>query len=271
MTRDQRTLLFLHLGKTGGSTLHRIAERQYPQDRIFSLKGRETHAALERLIDLPEEEKSRLLLVSGHIHYGVHEHMPQECVYITVVRDPVERIISHYYYVLSKPDHHLYATVKRRKLSLREYVESGISVELDNGQTRLLAGADGRTIPFGECEPELLERACAHLKKFAVVGLTERFDETVLLLQRELGWKLPLFIQRNVTHSRPRATEIDDGTLQAIRERNELDMAMYEYVCTEFASRIVAEGVPFGRRLRLFRFGNLAYGRMQSFRHRFAY
>ena len=48
---------------------------------------------------LPLEQRARFRLVMGHFQYGIHEFLPQEYTYVTIVRDPVERVISHYNYL----------------------------------------------------------------------------------------------------------------------------------------------------------------------------
>ena len=43
-----------------------------------------------------------------------------------------------------------------------------------------------------------LEQAKRNLDDFLLVGLTERFDETFIMLRRMLGWRLPMYATRNV-------------------------------------------------------------------------
>jgi hypothetical protein len=89
-----------------------------------------------------------------------------------------------------------------------------------------------------------------HLRdNIAVVGLTERFEETLLLLQQAFNWPNVWYRPRNVTRNRPQQDELSDDTLQAIAELNRWDMALYEYAQTLFAKRIAAQGPLFAWRL----------------------
>ena len=83
------------------------------------------------------------IVIRDHAGYGFHRALDQPFTYITMLRDPADRIISHYYFVLRKAGHYLYKEVTSRNMTLRDDVVSGISSELDNGQTRLVSGANG--------------------------------------------------------------------------------------------------------------------------------
>src|SRR4030067_55468 len=126
--------------------------------------------------------------------------------------------------------------------ALSRFVQNGITLETDNEQTRLVSGIDSE---FGKCTSEMLEAAKENLKKyFTVVGLSEYFDETVLLMKLAFGWKLPIrlslkkivsgtsspFYERtNVSINRVRRDELSEDDLSAINKFNELDIQLYEY------------------------------------------
>src|SRR5688500_14297279 len=178
------TVIFVHIPKAGGTTLNRILQRQFPPQSVYRLGVR--GPAMERLAAMPPADRARLRLFTGHVGYGLHALLPQAATYVTMLRDPVARVVSGYRYVQRTPEHAHHQAVVAGRMSLTDFVQSGISkILVDNGQTRILSGEPeaGHAIPFGACTPELLARAQANLDKhFAWVGLLERFDESVLLL-----------------------------------------------------------------------------------------
>ena len=40
------------------------------------------------------DKKNGIELLKGHLYYGIHRDLEQECCYVAFVRDPVERAIS---------------------------------------------------------------------------------------------------------------------------------------------------------------------------------
>jgi hypothetical protein len=250
---DERLLIFLHIPKTAGTTFSRVIRRQYPEGTIVGNDPALAHVDLEALKALPEERKRELRVVQGHMPFGVHELFPQPASYVTILRDPVARMVSHYKHVLRVKHHYLHDQVAARGLSLAEYARSGMSPELENGQTKLLAGLDDDVM---EATAEHLEAAKRHLREhFVLAGLSERFDESLLVLRPLLGWKNVTYDRVNVA-PRSAAAPIDAAAIEAIRERNALDVELYGLCKTLLEERIAAVGPPFDRELRAFRTRN---------------
>lgn len=258
---DRPTVLFLHIGKTAGATMRRALRRQFPGKLVMELRaptvrpGRlRRDGANEHFASLPEAERARPRLIVGHFTYGLHEAVPGPCVYVTLLRDPVALVLSQYHHVRRHPGHLLHERVKAVP-DLRSYVESGISLETDNSQTRALAG--DTTTPFGGCTPQMLETARANLERsFRVVGLTERFDESLVLMRLAFGWDRLRYVPVNVDRSRRELPSMQD--LDLIRSRNELDLALYAWATERFEDAI-AKIPGFGDHLARLRRDNAAY------------
>ena len=71
-----------------------------------------------------------------------------------------------------------------------------------------------------------LDEAKANLDRFLVVGLTERFDESFILVRRALGWRLPMYSTRNASRG-PRRARPGDRAKALITERDRLDVELY--------------------------------------------
>ena len=192
-------LIFLHIGKTAGSTLHRILEEQYSDTGHFFTVGGLENKDGKKFSTLTRKERDKIGVIRGHLNFGVHELIEKPAVYITMLRDPVDRIISTYYYLKRDKGHYLHDICRSDGWTLEDFVFYK-PTEIMNGQTRVLAGVSdvysffkmGReSVPLGKCDDEILETAKRNLKKFAVVGLMERFDKTMILLKRSLGWETP--------------------------------------------------------------------------------
>jgi Galactose-3-O-sulfotransferase len=249
------TVIFVHIGKTAGTTLNAIASRHFPPQRVFMYDSAAPGTPSEQLAALSFDRRANLALVLGHVQYGIHEALPGPSTYITLLRDPVERIASHYGHVLRYSEHRLHADVTRSNMTLNEYAGSRISEELDNWQTRCVAGGDAP--PIGECTTELLDRAKQNLEtQFAWFGLAERFEESVVLLRRRLGWWRDYYVRLNTSNGS------HDGVSEAVRAEilrwNALDQELYDYAKARF-DRIVAQTPAVELELRLLRTSSAAY------------
>lgn len=260
-TGTVETLIFLHIPKAAGSTLQKILDREYAGRPAFTIQGDSVRESIERFRKLPADARSRLTLLKGHMHFGLHTYLPQPSTYATLLRDPVERVISHYFYVLRQPEHYLHRTIVTGGMSLDACLEGKISPELTNGQTRLLAGMEDE---HGDCTADALELAKRNLRGyFAVVGLQERFDESLLLLKKRFGWRTPYYTKKNVGNNglRPGITA---ETVDRIRRHNALDMALYDFAKALFDQQIQRQGPSLAKELKRFRALNRSYGTFYS-------
>jgi len=229
-SKSGRSIVFLHIPKAAGTTLHRIIERQYPPATLLTF-GADAQGSVRKFKELPEARRAEIQVLKGHMAFGLHEFFPQHATYITILRDPIERTISYYYHILRNPTHYLYQRVVPQELSIEEVVCGEMTPDLDNGQTRLLSGV-WNDVPCGRCTSDMLEQAKRNLRDhFAIVGLAERFDETLLLLRRVFQWRWRglFYVRANVTPNRPRRDRFPHSTLESLRKYNELDIELYEY------------------------------------------
>lgn len=223
---DDPVVLFLHLPKAGGTTL---GEFVYNECRaggdapagellsdgvLFLPYGfiKEENLAVPRYArDLLARDDLRAVI--GHFWYGLHEHAGRPSTYITMLRHPVERVLSLYHFLKLEG-----------AMTIPRFVET--FREADNDQTRRIAGIDP------ESTAALLEAAKEHLvRDFAVAGVVERFDDTLALLRRRLGWNRgTLSYPRNVNDSRPAAESLPPAAVDAILAHNQLDLALWQFV-----------------------------------------
>lgn len=242
---ERPTIIFLHLGKTAGWTLSRVLNRNVSPNVRIGNPPNTPHGFLSlepirTFASWPESERARYRLVSAHMVYGLHEHLPRPSAYLTLLRKPVARAISGYHRVLETPTHRLHEEVAGRGMSLEDYLTSGISLETDNSQARAIAG-DVDT-PFGECTDELLRRALGNVDEhFPVVGLTERFDDLLLVLKRTYGWSNLLYVRANVTKRKPTRDEVAPSTIELIKERNRFDEQLYTTAAERFQALVDAD------------------------------
>ena len=219
---DRKALIFLHIPKTAGTTLNRIIEWQYSPFEIFTMDPYRIRATPERFKSLPEGRRRRLRVVRGHMFYGIHECLPQGGTYFTMLRDPVARALSAYYFILRRPLNPLHRKVKKERLSIEDCIR--LFPQRHNLQCRLIAGVKDACSRGDE---RLLDMAKEHLtKSFSAVGICERFEESLMLMATTFDWEIPFYRNCKVSKTRP---QTNPGTVEMIRDHNRLDVELYEF------------------------------------------
>jgi len=257
-------LVFLHVPKTAGSSLTRIVLAQYNKEQIFATEIGRLKASIEEFKTSPESLRVRYRLVYGHMTFGLHSWLPQPASYLAMLREPIDRVVSLYYYLRESPGHHLYDYVTGNQVTLEEYVSSGITSATDNQMVRLISGGadqpvalyDHGGVPFGEVSRTLLDQAKKNLvEHFSVVGLTEQFDRSVELMATVYGWNVSAYERVNVTKKRPAVRDLPRRTRKLIERHNELDLELYEFARQQF-KRLCSQHLGKRRPWHFFRYAN---------------
>lgn len=251
----QRDVFFYHLPKTAGTTLQVILNAQFRPSDICPAHN------WTDLLAVDPRTLGRYKLFNGHLYGGLGQFLKRDLYTFTLLRDPIERALSHYGHVLRDPRHYFHHRAAELG-SLDAYLKDPVTrVTVSNFQTRLLAWeADPQLIFRGLSDSQrkdraleqqletmelpipdsqLLEQAKDRLSQFGFVGLTERFEESVALLCYELGWSFPAQIaDENVNSARPKRAQISDSDLRLLIELNQLDLELYRWAETIFRQRL---------------------------------
>jgi hypothetical protein len=252
-------LIFQHIPKTGGITLSLLLLEHFARRRVFHVRHPQHPGApifggvwgtLEEFASLSEEERSRFSCIVGHMPFGIHQHIPRQAKYLTVLRDPVERILSQHgqYNRMIKNGE----IEGRQLLSLQEYLDLKPSA-LNNHQTRFLLAEryDGKT---HEERFELAKRTIRD--HFLLVGILERFEETVLLLNRQMDWTLVPYRRENVGSLKTPISEVPSRFVDLIVERNRLDFRIYAYAKEQLTIALESYGPTLAQDLTMLRTAN---------------
>lgn len=196
-----------------------------------------------------EQERRSASFTGGHIPYGIHPiFAPRQCSYLTFLRHPVALAQSYYaFFCQELPS---YRQAAQEGMTLKSAIEEKRMVGLFNLQTRVLSGMpelrpDGEETFFSAetcAVPRVaLERAKENLvKDFCLVGITEEYSKSLLMLRRMLGWRLEdtLGARRKIGVRASPETASDNAELHALLcEANALDLELYDFARDLFLSR----------------------------------
>ncbi|WP_240452177.1 sulfotransferase family 2 domain-containing protein [Virgibacillus sp. YIM 98842] len=210
-------LIFMHIPKTGGTTLSSIIQKQY--NRNVVLTGNTD-------MNVKDIEKSNSLM--GHFYFGIHHQFSKPCTYITMMRNPVEQVISLYFYIKETELHPYHNEVNKK--SFTEFINSK-EYDFSNLQTRYFCGGSS---------PDLAQAKETINKHFSVVGIAEMFDDSLSLMKHRLGWNNIEYHKENVNKNRPFKKEIPANYFSNIIQNNTLDLELYKYAKEKLINEIDA-------------------------------
>lgn len=222
--------LMLHVPKSGGCTVHHIAARQYRVKII----GNKPENTVEAFAALPQAERDGFTYVGGHFSYGFHELFTRPCRYITMLREPVDQMISLYHYIRrceTQPNH---MAVEGENITFEQWLSRNRDGHIDNHQVRCLLGIFDGTVDSSH----LAKARYLLTNKLAAFGLMDAFDHSLLLFQDALGWSDPYYEPINVYR---RAGDDDVRTpaaMKLIEEGHALDIELYRFAGDVFVGRV---------------------------------
>lgn len=221
-------VVFVHVPKAAGSTVIYALKRLYGRDKVWVRPG------LGWPMSVPEEAPADVPVIAGHMSVGVHSVVGRPVVYLSVVREPLARLVSAYRHIRRRPRSPLHESV--RDMSLEEFlVGHPISPEFDNGQIRRLV-ADGEAIPLGACTTGHLDDVLARVDSGELLlGATEQVEASLVHFADALGWGSPYFWSQNVGPSR--ALDLPEAVVAAVCERQWADFRLHAAVADSLATR----------------------------------
>lgn len=271
MSHQDFVLLYLHIPKAAGTTMASLLFEQcrnpeevqegkfcsgiyyHPAGYIRELDGEVMHQVRETL------HRPDLRAVTGHYRYGLHDHLIRPYRYATILREPVSRICSLYHFQrLNEAKYgHLNQVRLPAHTGLHQFVSEPPYSEIDNGMTRRISGQNAE---IGKCNREMLERAMANLQTFSVVGLSDRFDETIVLMSQVFGWnEPPLYYSYNINSKRRAGELLDPRTRSVIMERNAYDVELYRVAQEIFRKQLAQLGPDFPETLHRYQQRKLSW------------
>ncbi len=270
-------LVFLRIPKTAGSTMETVFERCLPGAIFHGHIPVSTSALLIRSTDAigdlfhrlsPDERAAVRCLVDEHVTLDIASLFDRPVRFFTIVRHPVDRIISSFYYIRTKS--HLVSYPFIKDLSFEEYLDSGIGLDSDNHQVRVLSGRleldapwdpAGGPIVASPVERHHLEMAKSNIEqRFIAAATLEQFTSLVWFFKRLYGWPVHrvLFRRQKADTGRPHLEHVSAVTRRRLAEMNQYDMELYEWVRDRFEQQIRPLEPAFSREVRRFEMLNAA-------------
>lgn len=243
-------LCFLHIPKTAGTSFTELLRSIFPQDHLKYIQPQFING-----FEIPDFDLNDFDCICGHFTYEVYKLLKRKPLFITFLRDPINRSISNYYeyhrlnmdspYLKQHPLYHHYQTVI--EMSLEEFVNHPVFRDtVNNLQTRMLGLSIDSPVNSLSDLPAFdkkdrnfsLELAKERLEKMIFIGLQEEFSRSLELFAYLFTvyphYQLP---KLNKTDNKELLDEIPPSLLEQISELNTLDFQLYDFGLKLFDER----------------------------------
>ena len=216
----------VHIHKTAGTTLAGVFKRSFGRRHcdVLPVDPASDVLTLQGLHDL-RRFYPRLRSILGHgvrVYTGLEREIP-DIEYVTFLREPIVRTASHYQY-------------DRQRGGVDLPFEEWITHEaVRDRQTRIIAGPAGTG-----------EQAISLMPRFSFVGRADRFDESLLMMQRAVGLPDIHYASKWVAPSDDIKKRLlaDPAAVEMISSVNRNDLAVWEHFTSDVYPKQQAEYGP---------------------------
>jgi hypothetical protein len=206
-------LVSIHIPKTAGTSFIHSLKKQYNYQKVVRIDIVDRRTKINKILIDKACVYKNTEVIHGHFTIDLLNNylsLPVNTPIITWLRDPVDRVISNYYYLHKRLGEELKEEKKglnilsKMQRSLLEYAQDE---ENCNRMSKFLKGID--------------------LKDFFFIGIVENYDKDIQELGRRLNWSTLEIVTHNKTGTSNKAV-VDEQTKALIRSYNRKDQALYE-------------------------------------------
>jgi hypothetical protein len=206
-------LVSIHIPKTAGTSFRNVLKGVYGRKSVvrFDIRSGGKRIEIESKVFKGSKLSSNIKVIHGHFRYRDLSEMLEispDIPLITWMRNPVDRVISNYFYLAEILANELQEEKKglnilaKMQRSLIEYARDDIS------RNRMYKFLDGMPV-----------------EKFHFVGIQEHYEDDLADMMKSLNIKDYPRYHVNVTTKK---REVSEEIIEEIKTLNALDIALYE-------------------------------------------
>ncbi len=236
-------LIFFHIPKTAGLTFLQILSAHYPENAILDIHDEKS---FKNNADINPDKLAEYQVLSGHFPFSFIEKCPKNSTSITFLRDPSKRVLSLFNFYKNNRHLDFWKRIDREDVELEEFLTLS-PYEAGDAQTRAILDRELST--FEQDVAEAIERL---ENEFAFTGVTEMFDESVLLLARRLQWRNLFYKRHNVGEYGKDSYNSD--VMFEIENLNRRDQAVYNHMADKLRAEVSEQPYVFTKALSEYKF-----------------
>lgn len=226
-------ILFDHLQKTGGTALLEFLRPRFDDRKVSPLIQHENVLFAARLLGEFE-------VVGGHLELTPDYDWPGDIYHVTVLRDPIERFLSHYSHAREQPEAADPFSVLSRRHDIATLLRLGDEYVLRNVK-------DFYSLHFAESFDAPAPATPAKLfaaieQRYRLVGISERMDDVAFILCMVLGLDPGHVASVRVTGTRFQQGDLEPDTRALLLDLTANDRALYQLATERFATIVRTVG-----------------------------
>ncbi|PHG57690.1 sulfotransferase family 2 domain-containing protein [Bacillus toyonensis] len=221
-------IVFVHISKTGGTTLRNILDKQYGSNSlgIYADPSIPTFNSKEKILNMILQHIHTAKSISGHFSYGMkYDHIapepllslidtPRNISHITMLRNPVENIFSLYHHYKRNN----YFNIQSSNVTFETFIKQ--KLYYPNYQTLRVSGTD---------IPDLSVAKNNIINNFSIVGITDMYNESIFLMKERFNWKDIKYQKLNHFVKTDSVQNIPNELIKLINLDNKLDFKLYTF------------------------------------------
>jgi len=229
-------VFFLHIPKCGGTSVDAAISEAYKWSSHLRLDSTASRKASKvQNLELMQYRNSLLpyfmeqkgiRYISGHFVFDsnlYHLYSFQWC-YITLLRNPVQKYISQYFYNLQKQDKDHFGIEE----SLERFIDSPEGIRLGQDMVQKISGRALVTTEGSSERKSHVEQAIQNIEKFHLVGILEDLPKFEVNFKKRFG--ASLHIKKMNRNSGKDKQRISTDIRKKIESLCQPDIALYDHV-----------------------------------------
>ncbi|MCB0704754.1 MAG: sulfotransferase family 2 domain-containing protein [Saprospiraceae bacterium] len=214
LIKNRLELVSIHIPKTAGTSFRGVLKEVYGEQEVIRLDIGliKQELRINEVVFSKNKLSKNIRVAHGHFSPALlkaHFEIAPEVPFITWLRDPIERVISNYFYLQKRLKEELEEEKKglnilsKMQRSLLEYAQSEIN---QNRMSKFLEGIE--------------------LEELFFIGIQDYFAEDLQFIAQKLQWPPIQELKYNITGRKN--DQVSPEERQQIADLNQKDVALYE-------------------------------------------